>query len=67
MKVYKGYNQKYAETYALPHIIHNGIKCKYYGWCAMVLTVDLVKIDGKIRKFNIKTHEEIFDNDNLFK
>lgn len=59
MKVYKDYNQKQAEAYALPHIKANNIRCKYYGWCAMVLNADLVKIDGKIRKFDVKTHKEM--------
>ena len=58
MKIYKGY-EKYSEAYALPHIQANNIKYKYYGWCAMALDVDIVRIDGKIRKFNTKTHEEI--------
>lgn len=58
MKIYKGY-EKHSEAYALPHIQANNIKCKYYGWCAMALDVDIVKIDGEIRKFNTKTHEEI--------
>lgn len=58
MKVYKGM-EKYSEAYALPHIIANNIHCKYYGWCAMIGDVDLVKIDGKIRRFNVETHDEI--------
>ena len=58
MKIYKGY-ERYSEAYALPHIKANHIRCKYYGWCATVLNVDLVKIDGKIRKFDVKTHKEV--------
>ena len=59
MKVYKGYDVKQSEKYALPHLKANNIRCRYYGWCAMVLNIDLVKIDGKIRKFDIKTHREV--------
>lgn len=59
MKIYKGYNEKQTKTYALPHIEHNDIRCKYYGWVGMAGDIDLVKIDGNIRRFNINTHKEI--------
>lgn len=58
MKPYKG-KEKYSE-YALEHIKANNIKCHHYAWCAMVLKTDIVKIDGKIRKFNVDTHKEEF-------
>lgn len=58
MKPYKG-KEKYS-GYALAHIEANSIKCHHYMWCAQVLKTDICKIDGKIRKFNVDTHEEEF-------
>lgn len=58
MKIYKGY-EKYSEAYALPHIIFNHIKCRYYAWIGMAGNIDIIKIDGIYRKFDIKTHKPI--------
>lgn len=58
MRIYRGY-EKYSETYALPHILANNIRCRYYGWCGMVGNIDRVKIDGRIRYFDINTHKEV--------
>lgn len=58
MKVYKGANERQARLYALPHIEHNNIKCRYYEWNGMVYDTDILTIDGKIRYFDTKTHEE---------
>lgn len=57
MKLYKGYEQ--GKSWALSHILHNNIRCRYYGWVGMSGDVDLVKIDGVVRYFNINTHEEV--------
>lgn len=59
MKVYKGYNKTNSEYYALPHIIANGIRCRFYGWAAMAGDIDIVKIDGRFRRFETTTHKEI--------
>lgn len=56
MKNYKKYTMFINDC--KKYIEHNNIKCKYFGWCAMCAGIDLVKIDGKIRLFNIKTLEE---------
>ena len=59
MKVYKSYNKTDSEAYALPHIVANGIRCRFYGWAAMAGDVDVLKIDGRFRRFDITTHREI--------
>ena len=56
MKPYK--DNKYS-NYALSHIRANGIRCRRYGWYAMVGKVDIVKIDGRIRRFHVDTHKEL--------
>ena len=60
MKEYKNSNHNYNIKFALPHIEANCIKCKFYEWHGMALDKDLVKIDGKIRYFDTKTHKEIY-------
>lgn len=57
MKPYKGH-EMLSET-ILKYIEKNKIKCRYYGWEAMLGQVDLVKIDGKIRRFHIYTGVEL--------
>lgn len=59
MKMYKKSNTKQNEAYALPHILHNHIYCHYYMWVGCAGGVDILKIDGRYRYFDIKTHEEI--------
>ena len=56
MKPYK--DNKYS-NYALSHIQANGIRCRRYGWYAMVGKVDIVKIDGVVRRFHVDTHREL--------
>lgn len=56
MKPYK--DNKYS-NYALAHIRANGIRCRQYGWYAMAGKVDIVKIDGRIRRFHVDTHKEL--------
>ena len=56
-KIYKGYEK--CAGFALAHIKANNIKCRYYGWVMMAGDIDGVKIDGKIRYFNNKTHKEV--------
>ncbi|MBR2681452.1 MAG: hypothetical protein IKE23_12025 [Exiguobacterium sp.] len=58
MNEYKNSNHAYNEGYALPHIKANRIRCRYYKWIGMVGNTDILKIDGKIRQFDIKTHRE---------
>ena len=60
MTEYKGSNHHNNITYALPHIKANNIKCKYYQWHGMALDKDILRIDGKIRYFDTKTHKEIY-------
>ena len=57
MKTYKGH-EMLSET-ILKYIEKNKIKCRYYGWVGMLGRVDLVKIDGKIRRFHIDTGVEL--------
>lgn len=57
MKLYKGH-ETLAKT-ALKYIEKNKIKCRYYGWEAMLGRVDLVKIDGVVRRFSIDTGIEL--------
>ena len=57
MKVYKGHDL--LSKVALKYVEKNRIKCRYYGWVAMLGNVDMVKIDGKIRRFHIGTGEEL--------
>lgn len=57
MKIYKRYNN-FIEN-CQKYISHNNIKCNYFGWIGMCADIDYVKIDGKIRRFNINTLEEI--------
>jgi len=56
MKVYKNYNNfiKDCKNY----ILHNNIKCNYFGWYGMNADIDYLKIDGKIRRFNRNTLKE---------
>lgn len=56
MKPYK--NNRYS-CYALAHIKANNIRCHYYGWFAMAGKVDIVKIDGAIRRFHVDSHKEL--------
>lgn len=56
-RVYKGWEK--GAHWAKAHIEANGIKCHTYCWVMMAGDVDAVKIDGKIRYFNNKTHEEV--------
>lgn len=65
MKIYKKLNTIRDKSYnslAKEYIIINNIKCKYYGWLGMSGDFDIVKIDGKIRKFNIDTKQEVKGN-----
>lgn len=57
MKLYKGHETLAKQ--ALKYIEKNKIKCRYYGWEAMLGHVDLVKIDGKIRRFHVDTGVEL--------
>ena len=56
MRAYK--NNRHS-GYALAHIKANNIKCRRYGWYAMVGKVDIVKIDGVVRRFHVDTHREL--------
>ena len=56
-RVYKGYRT--GSGYALAHIRANNIRCRYYGWVCMAADIDVVKIDGKMRYFNVTTHKEL--------
>lgn len=56
MKPYK--HNKYSH-YALAHIKANNIRCRYYGWYAMCGDVDIIKIDGRFRRFHVETHKEL--------
>ena len=60
MTEYKGSNHQNNISYALPHIKANNIQCKYYQWHGMALDKDILRIDGKIRYFDTKTHKEIY-------
>ena len=55
-KIYE--DNKYS-NYALSHIRANGIRCRRYEWYAMVGKVDIVKIDGVVRRFHVDTHKEL--------
>ena len=56
LKAYKGYEM--GSDYALAHIRANNIRCRYYGWGCMAGDIDVVKIDGKMRYFEVTTHKE---------
>jgi hypothetical protein len=53
MKFYKGYEkfQKDVEKY----INANNIRCKFVGWSGMAGDIDLIKIDGNIKRFDRNT------------
>lgn len=56
-KLYKGYEK--GKSWAEEYIKENNIKCRYYGWAGMAGDIDLIKIDGRIRRFNIETKKEV--------
>jgi len=54
---YKNY-EKFS-TWVVPYLKHNHIRCRRYAWLAMAGNIDIVKIDGKVRRFDIDTREEL--------
>lgn len=57
MEPYKGH-EKHA-VYARPHLEANGIRCRKYMWLGMAGDIDILKVDGRVREFDIRTHREV--------
>lgn len=50
---------KQGRNWCRGHIDANGIRCRVAEWIGMAANIDLLRIDGKTRYFDINSHREM--------